>query len=73
MNSLDCAAAADELDEVAAQESFEDKLKDVIEGLTEKRYVSPMQMWLVIHLVILFGQLNEVWFRFGRELQNSLC
>ena len=29
--------AADEVDELAAQENFEDKLKGVIDGLTEKR------------------------------------
>ena len=29
--------AAEEVDELAAQENFEDKLKDVIDGLTEKR------------------------------------
>lgn len=29
----------DEVDEVAAQENLEDKLKDVIDGLTEKRSV----------------------------------
>ena len=31
-------ADGDEVDEISAQEDFEDKLKDCIDGLTQKRY-----------------------------------
>ena len=34
---LSVLLGGDEIDEISAQELFEDKLKDVIDGLTQKR------------------------------------
>ena len=31
----------EEVDEISAQEDFEDKLKDCIDGLTQKRFATP--------------------------------
>lgn len=33
----------DEIDEISAQELFEDKLKDVIDGLSQKRYLTEFE------------------------------
>ena len=47
---LDSAdAEPDEVDEISGQEDFEDKLKDCIDGLTQKRY---MGLSGVVHIII---------------------